>query len=85
MQEVNRTYYFPKGNDVVLSEIKDGIYRITGFVEEYGITFNQFLINNRDAVLIHTGPIGMYEKIKRKGKREVIPLERLSYVVLHLE
>ena len=31
---------------VEISEITDGIYRIAGFVKDYGITFNQFLIND---------------------------------------
>jgi len=35
--------------------------------------------------LIHTGPVGMYEKIEQKIK-EVIPLEKLAYVAfLHFE
>lgn len=85
MPEVSRTFYFPKDKQIGISEIKDGIYRISGFVEEYGITFNQFLIDDENPMLIHTGPIGMYEKIEQKVK-EVIPLEKLAYVAfLHFE
>lgn len=85
VKEINRTYLNPNDVDVSISEIKDGIYRIAGFVGEYGITFNQFLINDRNPTLIHTGPLGMYKKIEEKVK-EVIPLEKLSYVVfLHFE
>ena len=43
--------------------------RISGFSSEFGITFNQFLINDEKPMLIHTGPIGMYKNIKRKNKR----------------
>jgi hypothetical protein len=43
-----------------------GVYRISGLVPEYGITFNQFLVDDEYPVLIHTGPIGMYEKIESK-------------------
>ena len=46
MPEVSRTYFFPKDIGVEISEITDGIYRIAGFVKDYGITFNQFLIND---------------------------------------
>jgi len=46
-------------------------------VGEYGITFNQFLINDIKPTLIHTGPLGMYSKIEEKVK-EVVPIEKLS-------
>src|SRR5918911_2830025 len=85
MPEISRTYFSPKDVGVEISEIKDGIYRIAGYVEDYGITFNQFLINDEQPTLIHTGPIGMYDKIEEKLK-EVIPLEKLAYVAfLHFE
>ncbi|MGN6631542.1 MAG: hypothetical protein ACTHKP_04810 [Nitrososphaeraceae archaeon] len=70
---------------ISISERRDGIYRIAGFVGEYGITFNQFLINDIKPTLIHTGPLGMYSKIEEKVK-EVVPLEKLSYIAfLHFE
>ena len=85
MPEVSRTFNFPKDKQVEVSEIKDGIYRISGFVDEYGITFNQFLIDDDRPTLIHTGPIGMYKKIEEKVK-EIISLEKLAYVAfLHFE
>jgi flavorubredoxin len=85
MTGVSRTYYTPKDVDVVISEIKDGIYRISGMVDIYGITFNQFLIEDERPMLIHTGPVGLYEQIEAKLK-EVIPLQKLAYVsFLHFE
>ncbi|MGB6533191.1 MAG: hypothetical protein WBF33_34305 [Candidatus Nitrosopolaris sp.] len=85
MQEISRTYNHPKAIDVEISEIKDGIYRISGFVGDFGITYNQFLIDDDQPTLIHTGPFGMYDKIEEKVK-EVIPLEKLAYVAfLHFE
>jgi flavorubredoxin len=85
MREISRTYNHPKETDVEISEIKDGIHRISGFVEDFGITLDQFLINDEQPTLIHTGPIGMYDKIEEKVK-EVIPLEKLTYVAfLHFE
>jgi flavorubredoxin len=85
MPEVSRTFYSPKDVDVEISEIKDGIYRISGMVDIYGITFNQFLIDDEQPMLIHTGPVGMYKKIEEKVK-EVIPLQKLAYVsFLHFE
>jgi len=85
MPQVSKTYYTAKDVDVKISEITDGIYRIAGFVDTYGITFNQFLIDDERPILIHTGPIGMYLKIEEKV-REVIRLQKLAYVAfLHFE
>ena len=85
MPQVSRSYYTVKNIDVKISEISDGIYRIAGFVDTFGITFNQFLIDDEYPMLIHTGPIGMYKKIQEKVK-EVIPLQKLAYVAfLHFE
>lgn len=85
MREVSKTDYAIKDIDVDISEITDGIYRISGFSNTFGITFNQFLINDEKPMLIHTGPIGMYKNIEWKIK-EVIPLQKLAYVsFLHFE
>jgi flavorubredoxin len=85
MREVSRTDYAIKDIDVNISEITDGIYRIYGFVNTLGITFNQFLIDDEKPMLIHTGPVGMYKKIEEKIK-EIIPLQKLAYVsFLHFE
>jgi hypothetical protein len=54
MAEISKTQFSPKDIDVEISEIRDGIYRIAGFVEMYGITFNQFLVNDEKPILIHT-------------------------------
>jgi flavorubredoxin len=85
MPEISRTFLDPKDIDVSISEIDDGIYRIAGLVNTFGITFNQVLINDERPILIHTGPMGLYKKIEEKVK-EVIPLQRLAYVAfLHFE
>jgi flavorubredoxin len=85
MPEVNKSYYTAKDVDVKITQINDAIYRISGFVDTFGITFNQFLIDDERPILIHTGPIGMYKKIEEKVK-EVIPLQKLAYVAfLHFE
>ena len=85
MREVSRTDYAIKDIDVNISEITDRIFRISGFVNTFGITFNQFLIDDEKPMLIHTGPLGMYKKIEEKIK-EIIPLQKLAYVsFLHFE
>ena len=81
MPHVSITDYSPKDIDVQISEISDGIYRIAGFNNTFGITYNQFLVDDRQPMLIHTGPIGMYKKIEEK-----IKLQKLAYVAfLHFE
>jgi flavorubredoxin len=85
MPQVSKTYYTAREVDVDVSEINNGIYRVSGFVDTYGITFNQFLIDDEQPMLIHTGPIGMYKKIEERVK-EVISLPKLTYVAfLHFE
>jgi hypothetical protein len=54
MKEVSKFDINLKDIDVTISEITDGIYRISGFSNEFGITFNQFLINDEKPMLIHT-------------------------------
>ena len=76
MREISKKLV-SKDIDVVITEITDGIYRISGFDPTFGITFNQFLIDDVRPMLIHTGPIGMYQKIEQKIK-EVIPLTKTS-------
>jgi flavorubredoxin len=84
MQEISKDLV-SKDIDVDIAEINDGIYRITGFDPTFGITYNQFLIDDEKPMLIHTGPIGGYKKIEQKVK-EVIPLHKLAYVAfLHFE
>ncbi|MEO9363983.1 MAG: hypothetical protein ABI348_08795 [Nitrososphaera sp.] len=85
MREVDKAFRVAKDTRTSVSEITDGIYRISGFVDDYGITFNQFLIDDEKPTLIHTGPIGMYEAVAERVK-EVIPLEKLAHVAfLHFE
>lgn len=85
MPQISRTHHGPSDIDVEISEIIDGIYRISGMVETFGVTYNQFLITDESPMLIHTGPVGMYKKIEAKVK-EVIPLQKLTYVsFLHFE
>ena len=85
MPQISRTHHGPSDIDVKISEIIDGIYRISGMVETFGVTYNQFLITDESPMLIHTGPVGMYKKIEAKVK-EVIPLQKLTYVsFLHFE
>jgi flavorubredoxin len=64
-----------------IDHITGGIYRIATTTEAYGITFNQFLIDDEQPALIHTGEYGVYESV-RKAIREVLDPATLAHVVL---
>jgi flavorubredoxin len=64
-----------------IDHITGGIYRISTVAEPYGITFNQFLIDDERPTLIHTGEHGSYENVRR-AISEVLDPQRLANVVL---
>jgi flavorubredoxin len=67
-----------------IDEIVDGIYRIST-PTEFGITFNQFLIDDERPALIHTGVHQAYESV-RAAVSEVLDPSALAYVaLLHFE
>jgi flavorubredoxin len=64
-----------------IDHIAGGIYRIATWVSEYGITFNQFLIDDERPALIHTGNYDMYDVVRR-AVAQVLDPTRLAYVTL---
>jgi flavorubredoxin len=68
-----------------VDEIVDGIYRISAFVPEYGITFNQFLIEDDEPALVHTGIFQAFEEV-HAAVGQVLDPARLRHVILgHFE
>lgn len=64
-----------------IDHIAGGIYRISTWAPEVGLTFNQFLIDDERPTLIHTGTYQQYEAV-RAAIGEVLDPKRLSYIVL---
>lgn len=64
-----------------IDHITGGIYRISTWQPEFGITFNQFLIDDERPALIHTGPHDQYGAV-RAAIAEVLDPARLAHVVL---
>ena len=64
-----------------IDQIVGGIYRISTWQEPYGITFNQFLIDDERPALIHTGMHHLHSAI-RNSVREVLDPAKLAYVIL---
>src|SRR5438552_19118807 len=68
-----------------IDHIADGIYRISTVAEPYGITFNQFLIDDEQPTLIHTGEHGSYENVRRAISEVLDPATLAHVVLLHWE
>jgi flavorubredoxin len=71
-----------------VTEIADGIYRISTLVPEIGptgFTFNQFLVDADEPLLFHTGPRGMFPLVS-DAITTVMPVERLRWIMFgHFE
>jgi flavorubredoxin len=66
-----------------ISEIADGIYRLSTFVPEIappaGFTFNQFLILGDEPLMFHTGLRKMFP-LNRAALARIIPPEKLRWI-----
>ena len=70
---------------VTVNQLTQGIYRLSEFWPEYGITINQFLIVDDEPALVHTGTFQKYESV-HKAVSQVMDPARLRYVVVpHFE
>lgn len=67
--------------DTRIDHLTGGIYRISTWVPQAGITFNQFLIDDERPALIHTGDYGLYEGI-RDAIAKVMDPKRLAFLTL---
>jgi flavorubredoxin len=68
-----------------IDQIVGGIYRIATMTEPYGITFNQFVIDDERPTLIHTGEHGVYENVRRAVAEVLDPARLANIVLLHWE
>ena len=65
-----------------ITEINDGIYRLSTFVPEVGPTgfaFNQFLVDADEPLLFHTGARGMFPLVSA-AVASIMPIERLRWI-----
>jgi flavorubredoxin len=63
-------------------EIADGIYRINTPVKiggSVGFSFNQYLVDDDEPLLFHTGPRKLFALV-REAVASVLPIERLRYI-----
>lgn len=65
--------------DTTTTEIADGIYRISTFVPEAGMSFNQFLVNADEPLLFHTGMHALFPLVS-DAVAKVLPLNSLRWI-----
>jgi len=71
-----------------VDEIAAGIYRLSTFVPQIGpsgFTFNQFLLDDDEPLLFHTGHRAMFPDV-RTAIEQVMPVDRLRWITFgHVE
>lgn len=65
--------------DTRVDEIADGIYRMSTFVEQSGLRFNQYLIEAEEPLLFHTGQRGLFPLTSEAFGR-VRPVDQLRWI-----
>jgi flavorubredoxin len=74
--------------DIETTEIADGIYRFSTFVPDVGptgFTFNQYLIDDEQPLLFHTGLRAMFPSLAETISR-ITPLDRMRWITFgHVE
>jgi len=68
-----------------IDHIAGGIYRIATLTDAYGITFNQYLIDDERPTLVHTGNYDQYENVRRAMCEVLDPATLANIVLLHWE
>src|SRR3954465_2284368 len=71
--------------DTRIDHITGGIYRISTFEPSLGITFNQFLIDDEQPTLIHTGEWDRYDAVRGAIREVLAPATLANIVLLHWE
>jgi flavorubredoxin len=66
-------------------EIADNTFRLSTFVPDPGIMFNQFVVRAEQPLLFHTGPRGMFPLVS-EAVSKIVPLDQLRWITFgHVE
>jgi flavorubredoxin len=65
--------------ETTVTEINDGIYRLSTFVPDAGMNFNQFMVDAEEPLLFHTGHRQLFPLVSQAAGR-VIDLSRLRWI-----
>ena len=68
-----------------IHEIAPDIYRISLFVPEINLQFNQFLVNDEQPLLYHTGTRGMFARVHEAVSRVIDPAQIRWISASHFE
>lgn len=73
------------GYDTKVDEVGNGVYRLSTFMEQAGMVFNQYLLDADEPLLFHTGQRALFPDVSA-AVASVVPLERLRWIAFgHLE
>jgi flavorubredoxin len=71
--------------DTQVTEIAPDIYRLSTYVSEADIVFNQFLVDAEEPLIFHAGLRALYPLVSAAIER-IVPVERLRWITFgHLE
>ena len=71
--------------ETTTTEIADGIHRISTFIPDAGIPFNQYLVVADEPLLFHTGPRRLFPLVSEAVSR-IMPVETLRWITFgHVE
>src|SRR5919108_3413543 len=63
----------------VVTEIAPDLYRISGFVPDFNLQFNHFLVKDEEPLLFHTGLKAMFPLV-REGVSKVIDPSMIRWI-----
>jgi flavorubredoxin len=71
--------------DTQIAEIAPDVYRLSTYVSDANLVFNQFLVDAEEPLIFHTGLRALYPLVSAAVER-VVPVERLRWITFgHLE
>ena len=72
-------------DETKVDEVGDGVYRLSTWLEQAGLVFNQYLLDAEEPLLFHTGQRALFPDVSA-AVASVVPLDRLRWISFgHLE
>jgi len=68
-----------------IDEIADGVFRLSTFVPDANIMFNQFVVRDDEPLLFHTGPRALFPLVSDAVSR-IVPIDTMRWITFgHVE